>query len=538
MEIESVQSGKRRQTRLAVSFGLMLEFGPGLSKVSLPNVTHKETESYNHHDCPAWVGQFQKHVGFRVQSLDWLKLTEIENSHSFQLNRLIPFLFPVYPESLPFGQVVDLDLLDSRSNQNRSRSFGNPETLEFWLTRKFHSSECHKIIKLDTLHQEFAGFPEDKLGDKILGLLKAVRDAWHGAYGEWKSEAVVSDELVPFFQLLSEKEPEMRRERSSLLRAWWRLSVVTSAGRRPRSPKISLRTRLVDEEGVHIALEDRKQQVELVRNRLVESAARHIGMLRALLRDTPKVFEAEGPAGPVCGFYEDAFKVLLNFGTPWRCLRPLLLAFKEMTVPAVKADLRFWREPKGDKLPQPYCKVPLWIGMAMYPQNLQAELERDPHLRDLREEFAKFCLARLKTRTSGIAGTNDDFVEPRPEWRRCYVQALRSLGVNPGGRAHKTLFWTTNNDPDEEVRKFAKLAHKQIRHLDRGKPNLDVGASPRRPLFEAFWYLRQAHLITLGKEVDSRGAMRTRRKELHRTREKGELWIMDDADYTDRFTTM
>ena len=56
--------------------------------------------------------------------------------------------------------------------------------------------------------------------------------------------------------------------------------------------------------------------------------------------------------------------------------------------------------------------------------------------------------------------------------------------------------------------------------LDRKKPNLDDGASPRRPLFEAFWWLRQAHLLTLGKEIDESGAMRTRRKELHRTREK------------------
>ncbi len=536
MEIENVQPGKRRQTRLAVIFGFMLGFGPEHSKMSLPNVTPKETESNDHHDCPTWVGQFQKHVGFRVQSLDWLRLTEIENSHSFQLNRLIPFLFPVYQESLLFGQVVDLDLLDPKSNQ--SRSFGNPKTLEFWLTRKFHSSECHSIIKLDTLLQGFSDLPEDKLGDKILGLLKAVRDAWHKANGKSKNEAVVSDELVNFFQLLSEKEPEMGRERSSLLRAWWRLSVVTSVGDRPRSPKISLRTPLVDGEGICGAFEDQKQRVELVKNRLVESATRHIGMLRALLRDTPKVFEAEDPAGPVCDFYEDAFKVLLNFGTPWRCLKPLLLAFTEMTVPAVTADLRFWREPKGDKLPQPYSKIPLWIGMGMYPQNLKAELNRDPHLQVLREEFAKFCLARLKTRTTGIACTNEDFVEPRPEWRRSHVQALAALRVNPGGRAHKMLHWSRNNDPDEDVRRLAKLAHRQIRHLDRKKPNLDERASPRRPLFEAFWFLRQAHIIALGKKVDPAGAIRTRRRELHRTREKGELWIMDDADYTQRFTTM
>ena len=113
---------------------------------------------------------------------------------------------------------------------------------------------------------------------------------------------------------------------------------------------------------------------------------------------------------------------------------------------------------------------------------------------------------------------------PRPAWRQCYVQALAALRVNPGGRAHRTLFWLLNNDPDDTVKELAKKAHKRVRHLDRSKPNLDEGASPRRPLFEAFWWLRQAHLITLGVEIDQAGAMRTRRRELHRTREKDDRY--------------
>ena len=83
----------------------------------------------------------------------------------------------------------------------------------------------------------------------------------------------------------------------------------------------------------------------------------------------------------------------------------------------------------------------------MYPQNLQDELASDPHLLRLREEFAKFCLGRLKTKKSDTKPDNsasypahDDFVESRPLWRQCYVQSLTVLRVNPGGRAHKTLF--------------------------------------------------------------------------------------------------
>ncbi len=58
----------------------------------------------------------------------------------------------------------------------------------------------------------------------------------------------------------------------------------------------------------------------------------------------------------------------------------------------------------------------------------------------------------------------------------------------------------------------ALRAHRQIRHLNRNKPNLDCGASPRRPLKP---FGRPAHLLALGKEIDQADAMRTRRTELY-----------------------
>ena len=247
--------------------------------------------------------------------------------------------------------------------------------------------------------------------------------------------------------------------------------------------------------------------------------------MRSILRDTPEIFEED----EVNDFYDKAFYVLLSFAPAWKRLKPLLLAFTEMTEQAVASDLRTWREHDStDNPPEKYSRVANWIEVAMYPQNLreELELEKDPHLQELREEFAKFCLGRLRTKVkdkdSGY--TDEDFVEPRPAWRQCYVQAFAALRVNPGGRAHRPLFWLLNNDPDEIVRELAKKAHKRVRHLDRNKPNLDKGASPRRPLFEAWWWLRQAHLITLKVDINRVGAMRTRRVELHRTREKDDVF--------------
>ena len=354
-----------------------------------------------------------------------------------------------------------------------------------------------------TLLPAFADFPADVLGEKILGLLNAIGYALNVANALYsvgldplnRGWSVVAHELIPFLKLLHERQPDSHRERSPLLKAWWQLSA-----------KIYCRSMGGLEAELPTELE----------TRLVESAAKHIGFLRKVLRETPEHFADKDSTGEVADFYHEAFLVLCIFAPPWKRLKPLLLVFTEMTRPAVTSDLRPWPEPDREPPPYPYSKIPLWIEIAMYPQNLQDELKRDPYLQSLREEFATFCLGRLKTKVK----TDDDFIEPRPTWRQGYVQALAALRVNPGGRAHRTIFWLLNNDPDETVRSLAKKSHKKIRHLDRKKPNLEDGASPRRPLFEAFWWLRQAHLLTLGEEIDESGAMRTRRKELHRTREK------------------
>ena len=508
-----VQIEEDRQTRLALLLAFLLGFGPIYSEVVRPNVEFTELDSIL--NTPLWVSEFQKHAAFCAERLNLYRLRQISNNAVFQFECLLPFLFL---NGVPLNQIVNLNLLDPTQRlQRRNKSLDEFETLEqleFWLTWRFQANaERCDSVRLTTLLQAFSDFPDDVFGDKILGLLNAIDYAmWNASTSlSWEERLdplndgwrVVAHELIPFLELLTEKLPESNQERSPLLKAWWHLSKVIyswSMG--------GMESELSDE----------------LRNRLVESASRHIGILRSVLRDTPEAFAGEDALGvPVSDFYDKAFYVLLCFAPPWKRLKPLLLAFTEMSKQAVAPDLRTWREHDSTYNPPPtYSRVPNWIEVAMYSQNLRGELDRDPRLQNLREEFAKFCLGRLRTKAKneGSNYTNEDFVEPRTAWRQCYVQALTALRVNPGGRAHRALFWLLNNDPDETVRKLAKKAHKQVRHLDLRKPNLDTGASPRRPLFEAFWWLRQAHLITLGVEIDQAGAMRTRRKELHRTREK------------------
>ena len=493
--VESIDV-KDRQTRLALLFSSMLNCGPIYYSEELrPRVNGP------------WVHEFRQHAAFCAKNLDWHKLNEMKDSSSFLFADLIPFLFP---KDLPLTQIVDLNALNPVQRRGWSNSdFRDPKELEFWLIWRFRNNvERCSTVSLHSLLPVFADFTADVLGEKILGLLNAIGYALNTANALYsvglnhlnRGWRVVAHELIPFLKLLHDKQPDSQWERSPLLKAWWQLAAKIY-GRSMGGLEAELSAEL--------------------RARLVESAAKHIGFLRKVLRETPEHFAGKDSTGAVADFYDEAFLVLCIFADPWKRLKPLLLVFTEMTVPAVTSDLRPWPEPDREPPPHPYNEIPRWIEIAMYPQNLQDELKRDRYLQGLREEFAKFCLGRLKTKAKKSAGyTNADFTEPRPLWRQGYVQALAALRVNPGGRAHRTVFWLLNNDPDATVRSFAKKVHKRIRHLDRKKPNLDDGTSPRRPLFEAFWWLRQAHLLTLGKEIDESGAMRTRRKELHRTREK------------------
>ena len=497
---EPVQAEKNQQTRLAFLLHSLLGFGRLGGKAWLPNVGPQESDDST--EIPGWIREFQKHAQFCAQNLDWGQLKTLPH-----FDDLLPFLLP---ESVPVDQIVDLDLLDPVPRRNWSSNDPiDPKHLEFWLIWRFQDEKKRREkVRLDTLLPIFSGFPDEVLGDKILGLLNTIYDAMTRASWKlpWEDRLdplsngwrVVAHELIPFLKCLNDRKPEAIQERSPLLKAWWHLSKhIYSWSMGGLESELS----------------------EDLRKELVGSASRHIGILRSVLRDTPELFEDEN----VYDFYDKAFYVLLSFASPWKCLKPLLLAFTEMTEQAVARDLRTWRElDSTDNPPSIYSRVPNWIEVAMYPQNLQAAIQKDPSLKGLREEFAKFCLDRLRTngkpKDSGY--TNKDFVEPRPVWRGCYMQALRVLRVNPGGRAHRTLSWFSDNDPDQEVREYARRVHREVRHIKGNRPNLDKGASPRRPLFEAFWWLRQAHLITLGVKVDQRGARRTRQKELHRTREK------------------
>ena len=186
---------------------------------------------------------------------------------------------------------------------------------------------------------------------------------------------------------------------------------------------------------------------------------------------------------------------LLGIESPAHAARDPLIGslFENMVViEALKSRLNAGKEPEL------YNKIPLWIEIAMYPQNLRdATREWILTCKICGKNSPCFDLGRHQRSKSKETSGNDLQCEFRGSLDRI-GGVVMSRPSQPcasirGGRAHRTVSWLLKDDPDDEVRDLAKKARRRIRHLDRRKPNLDDGASPRRPLFEAFWWLRFRH---------------------------------------------
>ena len=171
---------------------------------------------------PQWIREFQRFAKFSAESLDWHILNKMTH-----FDDLLPFLFP---SELPLNHIVDLGLLNPvRRGRSGSNDFNDPKQLEFWLIWRFkNNKERCDIVRLDALLHDFSNFPDDILGEKVFGLCNAIFYTMNSGSrflnpvgNGWK---VVAHELIPFFELLDMKRPEVNQERSPLLKAWWHLS--------------------------------------------------------------------------------------------------------------------------------------------------------------------------------------------------------------------------------------------------------------------------------------------------------------------------
>jgi len=349
------------------------------------------------------------------------------------------------------------------------------------------------VAALDAFRRLFEAEPIETLGVLALGLERSLmlQSSGHRVRRGGENE-IAMRELYPHMDglalVLCRRRAEVQREDRTLARCCWSYSGLLGE----RAPNLL--------------------------GELYEPLAHHA---LAELENLRKVLR--GPDAE--GFFQDHLDYLTEavfFGPRtnpdalWPVLRRLVLALREVPRRGVPLDLRTWDEHDSafEEVPRPWNWVADHIARVLE-LLIGRELERDRDLSELRREFAKFCIERVKTREKARADrplANEEFFEPKPEWRAAYINAAKELHPNLGERGHHALTWSRDHDPDEDVREVARSAADVIRH-GHGLPK---NTSPRRAMFAAFWWLRQAHVVSLGEQVDVEGARRTFQKEMRR----------------------
>ncbi len=99
--------------------------------------------------------------------------------------------------------------------------------------------------------------------------------------------------------------------------------------------------------------------------------------------------------------------------------------------------------------------------------------------------------------------------EPNAYWRYAYVRALVDLGIDNDGKGHffhSVLDKVAESDISPMVREAAQESSKELKNLRDGY----ASGSPKRHLLQAYWWLRRAHLQTLGVEINNEEALKVR----------------------------
>lgn len=367
----------------------------------------------------------------------------------------------------------------------------NPRRLEFWVEHLPLGLQARDggpgVLAL--CFQKFDGQSDAQAGDWASGLSRAVE------YGLPKylfnSPERVLDGIAPF---LKSVDARLRHRPSDL-------------GLRRAQMRMALLTIRIGQEAGRPAMSDADRQA------VAESARDYLGRVRPLLRGEDTATEAAVLAPDLV---RACVGILMRLESPWSALKRLLLLLSSLRTAAVARDLRYWDERDAEPPPKPWSVIPEQIAAVLH--SLAAQEQRDPTLAEFREQFARFALDRLKTRDGVEADktsfADTDFVEDRPVWRECYIRAVRELRIDPRGKGHHVLHWVSQHDPQLELREIAKTVKRELRH----GVDLAPGVSPRVALFAAFWWLRQAHLLSVGvTDIDPKGAQRTRAKEVRRT---------------------
>jgi hypothetical protein len=393
---------------------------------------------------------------------------------------------------------VDVQILAEMGSSPRGQQdgFSNPERLEYWLM--YNPTEMLELFLIVLTHVDVS-----EIGLIIIGTYRAFLDTMmkqRRKLDNAESNNLMHQTQIAFYNyvLLIEDRLKIDSENRSLLKALWLYSKKQHdflfEGFSAVGPELS------------------KSQVKRFNN----IASQELGKLRTHIKHwietrTENEFDPE--------YYNCLVYYLSYYKSHWVVIKHLLVTFSSLTTLAVANDLRYWDERHKDRVPQPWSWIPNYI-VYMLRYFIRSQPDKVAY-KKLIEEFAQFCLTRIKTPKKvtipeGDKLRNADFVDDRPIWRLCYIRALRELKINPKGKSHLVLKWVSVYDPNEEICAAAKTVYKTMRH-----ENATPGAQhPAISFMMAFFWIKQAHFLALDipdqeklKEY-SRGMQRTRTKEI------------------------
>jgi len=198
----------------------------------------------------------------------------------------------------------------------------------------------------------------------------------------------------------------------------------------------------------------------------------------------------------------------------WKALKPLIVAFRASKKPLLTKNLAIH---PASILPE------MIINLFNLEQKTLKELRFDM-ANDFIDFFTPKDRGSEKTKQQAEQyteveqkekGFDPNLREPSPYWRYAYMRALADLGVKKDSKGHyfhSQLEKVFQTDPSKEVR---EAAMKTLKDLDANRSGI-TGANHKKRLYEAFWWLRYAHMLSLGKEVDGKKANDLRNKEWRR----------------------
>jgi hypothetical protein len=196
-------------------------------------------------------------------------------------------------------------------------------------------------------------------------------------------------------------------------------------------------------------------------------------------------------------------------GNIWKALKPLILAFRASKKPLLTDSLnRNFPSPLFEMITS-FFEIENKDELKELRYNMANDLA--DYLKPAKKERQEEDYTEIERKEQG-KGFDLSYTEPSPFWRYAYIRALGDIGVKTDKRGHffnELLKTASKKDPSEEVRVAARKAVNELNAIRRGYS----GNNHKKCLFEAFWWLRQAHMLSLGAVIDKKKANELRIKE-------------------------